>query len=88
MYDVPSDHFTRYDLDLMLEQAGRSLEVERVEGISLGWGFPGWGRALERLPRSAARGVVQALGAWARRLPGHADVVLLAGRPRASSTSA
>lgn len=87
MYDVPSDHFTRYDLELMLEQAGRALEIERVEGISLGWGFPGWGRVLERLPAAAARGVVQALGAWARRLPRHADVVLLAGRPRASSTS-
>lgn len=87
MYDVPSDHFTRYDLDLMREQAERFLVLEDLEGISLGWGFPGWGRLLDALPASVARGAVQALGAWARRLPAWADVVVLAGRPRASSTS-
>ena len=85
MYDVPSDHFTRYDLALMREQAGRWLAIERLEGVSLGWGFPGWGRLLEGLPERLARGALQALGAWARRLPGWADVVVLAGSPRRSA---
>ena len=43
-YDAPSDHFTRYELDLMQEQAGRVLDLDTVEGISLAWGFPGWSR--------------------------------------------
>src|SRR5262245_41949813 len=30
-YDVPHDHFTRYDLDLMREQAGESLSLDLVE---------------------------------------------------------
>ena len=86
-YDVPHDHFTRYELPLMREQAGEALELELVEGVSLAWGFPGWSRALERLPAPVACGALQALDALARRLPALADVVVLAGRPRRSATS-
>lgn len=81
-YDVPGDHFTRYDLGLMREQAERWLTLERVEGVSLGWGLPGWSRLVQRLPVDLARGALRALEAVARRAPGWADVVLLAGRPR------
>ncbi len=90
-YDVPHDHFTRYELPLMREQASRELELERVEGISLAWGVPGWSRALARLPAPLAQALLTGLDALARRLPSLADVVLLAGRPRrtrAASVSA
>jgi SAM-dependent methyltransferase len=86
-YDVPADHFTRYDLGLMREQAGRWLALEQVEGISLAWGLPAWTRAVERLPASAARWALGALDALARRLPAYADVVVLTGRPRRSATT-
>jgi len=86
-YDVPTDHFTRYDLALMREQASRSLELEIVHGISLGWGVPLWARAVERLPSRLARGALQALDAVARGAPAWADVVVLAGRPRRSRSS-
>lgn len=86
-YDVPHDHFTRYDLALMREQAGASLELEVVEGVSLAWGLPGWGRAVERLPAWLAQRTLQTLDGLARRLPGLADVVILAGRPRRSATT-
>jgi SAM-dependent methyltransferase len=81
-YDVPADHFTRYDLALMREQVSRAVAIERVEGVSLGWGFPGWTRAVERLPAPVAGAVLSALDALARRLPQLADVVVLCGRPR------
>jgi SAM-dependent methyltransferase len=81
-YDVPADHFTRYELDLMREQASRSLVVEHVEGVSLAWGLPGWTRTVERLPEDLARRSLRALGALARVAPSLADVVLLTGRPR------
>jgi SAM-dependent methyltransferase len=90
-YDVPHDHFTRYEVALMREQAGEWLDLEVVEGVSLAWGFPGWSRAVASLPAAAARGALQALDGLARRLPSLADVVILAGRPRraarASSTT-
>ncbi len=81
-YDVPSDHFTRYEIALMREQARRSLELEIVEGISIGWGMPGWSRSLDRLPAPLAHALLEGLDGMARRLPGLSDVVVLAGRPR------
>jgi SAM-dependent methyltransferase len=81
-YDVPHDHFTRYELGLMREQAAAALELERVEGISLAWGVPGWSRALARLPAAWAQAGLAGLDGLARRLPSLADVVVLAGRPR------
>jgi SAM-dependent methyltransferase len=87
MYDVPSDHFTRYDPELIRQHAAASLEIERLEGLSLGWGFPGWARLLARLPERLAFALVQGLDAFARRLPAQADVVFVVGRPRRSARS-
>jgi SAM-dependent methyltransferase len=81
-YDVPADHFTRYDLREMRAQAGRHLELDVVEGLSLAWGLPAWTRLVQRLPEAAATRLLAAAGALARRLPRYADVVVLAGRPR------
>jgi len=86
-YDVPSDHFTRYELDLMREQASRHLELEVVEGISLGWCAPGWSKAMSRLPRPVAFLALQAVDWVARAAPSLADVIVLAGRPRRSSNT-
>jgi SAM-dependent methyltransferase len=84
-YDVPHDHFTRYELDLMRSQASEALALDFVEGISLAWGLPGWSRAVEGLPRWLAGGTLQGLDWLARRMPSLADVVVLAGRPRRSA---
>jgi SAM-dependent methyltransferase len=86
-YDVPHDHFTRYELPLLRQQAGEWIDLEIVEGVSLAWGFPGWSRAVRRLPAPVARASLQALDALARRLPSLADVVILAGAPRRSATT-
>jgi SAM-dependent methyltransferase len=86
-YDTPSDHLTRYELPLMREQAGRVLDLDRVIGISLGWGMPGWTRLLGRLPSPLATTLLRGADALARRLPSLADVVVLVGRPRAGGTS-
>lgn len=87
-YDVPADHFTRYDVALMREQAARSLDLDRVVGVSMGWGFGPWTRATGRLPEGVAQRALQWLDAWAARAPELADVVVLVGRPRERSASA
>jgi len=91
-YDVPSDHFTRYELDLMREQASAALHLEVVEGISMAWGMPMWTRSVDRLPSGIAQATLETLDRLARRFPSLSDVVVLAGRPRrganASTTSA
>jgi SAM-dependent methyltransferase len=84
-YDVPHDHFTCYELDLMREQASQVIEVDFVQGISLAWGLAGWSRCVERLPGVLARTSLQGLDWLARRVPSWADVVVLAGRPRRSA---
>jgi len=86
-YDVPHDHFTRYELGLMREQASAHLELEVVRGISMAWGLPGWSRALARLPAAVAQAALASLDRLAAAWPGLADVVVLAGRPRRSATS-
>ena len=86
-YDVPHDHFTRYELPLMREQAGAHLHLEVTEGISMAWGLSAWTRMLERLPAQLSQRLLLGFDALARRLPGLADVVLIAGRPRRSSSS-
>ena len=81
-YDAPSDHFTRYELDLMREQASAHLHVDIVEGLSMGWGMPGWSKLTARLPRFVADAAITRLDRLAHRYPSLSDVIVLAGRPR------
>jgi SAM-dependent methyltransferase len=88
-YDAPSDHFTRYEPELIREQAEKSLVVESVDGISMGWGMPGWSKWMARIPRPVADAAVRAMDQMGRHWPGLSDVIVLVGRPRRSaSTSA
>jgi len=87
-YDTPSDHFTRYELALMKEQAARYLEIETVQGISIGWGLPGWATLVCRLPRPIAWTLLRGLDALARQWPTLSDVVVLVGRPKRQSREA
>lgn len=86
-YDVPSDHFTRYDVELLRAQLGRWLELDRCVGASLGWGAPGWSNWVNRSPAPVASRLLAGLDAWARSRPGMADVVIASGRRRAPSTT-
>jgi ubiquinone/menaquinone biosynthesis C-methylase UbiE len=86
-YDAPSDHFTRYEVDLIREQASRHLIIDEFRGISCAWGLPGWAGLLEKLPDALARASVQALDRLARAAPVLADVIILTGRPRRSAST-
>ncbi|MFQ5513043.1 MAG: class I SAM-dependent methyltransferase [Myxococcota bacterium] len=81
-FDVPSDHFTRYDAELLREQTGRQLHIARWQGVSLFWGLRSWTRLLSALPEPWARRLFALADALARRLPALADVIVVAGRPR------
>jgi SAM-dependent methyltransferase len=81
-YDVPADHFTRYELQLLREHCARFVEIERVVGLSLAWGLPSWTRFVEAVPAFAANLALRAADLGARVAPGVADVIVLVGRPR------
>ncbi|MAI77855.1 MAG: hypothetical protein CL917_02840 [Deltaproteobacteria bacterium] len=88
-YDAPSDHFTRYEIDLIRDQASASLKIESVEGVSMGWGMPGWSKTMARLPESASGRAVRWMGRLGRQWPQLSDVIVVVGSPlRSSRTSA
>ena len=88
-YDAPSDHFTRYEPELIREQAERHLRVDHFDGVSLGWGMPGWSKWTARMPSGVARGAVAGLDRLGRQWPGLSDVIVLSGTPlRSERTSA
>ncbi len=80
-YDVPSDHYTRYDLKLLKKQAGEHIIIDTEIGVSLLWGISGWARFLARFEGMSER-LLHFADSIARRFPSLADVVVIAGRPR------
>ena len=81
-HHVPSDHFTRYDPELLREQLSRHLRLRHWEGVSLLWGVRGWARLLEKLGPRQRRAWLRTADAAARRVPALADVIVAAGTPR------
>jgi SAM-dependent methyltransferase len=81
-YDVPADHFTRFELPLLREHAQRALVLESLTGLSLAWGLPGWTRFVEAAPALVAGAALRVADFAARIAPGLADVIVLVGRPK------
>jgi ubiquinone/menaquinone biosynthesis C-methylase UbiE len=73
---VPHEHTFEADLPTLKKLARSWLELEDVYGVSLFWGFPGWGRLLGRLPKSAADDVLRGLDRIARRAPTASDFII------------
>ncbi len=87
-YDAPSDHFTRYEVDLIREQAEAELEILSVEGLSMGWGMPGWSQLMHVLPRPVADASIQLMHRVGQTWPTLADVIVVVGRPRRTAKAA
>ncbi len=81
-YDVPSDHFTRYDPQLLREQLQPYLLLEDWTGVSLLWGVRAWAALLDRVPKPWAEQLLRLADRVAQRLPALADVIVVAGCPR------
>ncbi len=81
-YDVPSDHFTRYDPELLRSQLEQHVIIESWVGVSLLWGVRGWGALLSRLPKGVTGAILSTTDRVARRFPAVADVIVAAGRPK------
>ncbi len=81
-YDVPADHFTRYELGLLREHAERVLALQSVTGLSLAWGLPSWTRFVEAAPAFVAGAALRVADLGARLLPRLADVIVLVGTPK------
>jgi SAM-dependent methyltransferase len=82
-YDAPPDHYTRYDAELLRQQAEASLHVEEWRGVSLLWGIGFWAGLLARLSEQNAARLLRLADRLANRWPALADVIVVSGRPRA-----
>ena len=79
---VPVEHTFEATYRNVGRLCGQYLELERVVGVSLLWGTPGWPALLVRLGGARATRVLTRLDGWARRVPALADYVLMVWRPR------
>jgi hypothetical protein len=76
-YEPPPDHLTNFSYRSIVALAQPPFRVQRVEGISLLWGFPPWGRLLSRAPRPVRHALLRLAHTLARLWPRWADVVVL-----------
>lgn len=81
IWEIPADHTFKFDYPSIIALAGRHLRVERVQGVSLLWGFPGWSKVLQGMPRPLALIILRFLDKIASWHPAWGDVLVIAGRP-------
>ncbi|RJQ26381.1 MAG: methyltransferase domain-containing protein [Peptococcaceae bacterium] len=82
LWDLPHDHTIRTSFPLLCQLVSPYVEIERVWGVSLFFGFPYWNIFLKRLPRPLAFGILRIIDRFASIMPFFADVLVLRGRPR------
>ena len=87
-FDVPSDHYTRYDPELIRRQLAADLSVEQWTGVSLLWGLRSWSHLLAWLGPALARPLLRLADRLARWFPSWSDVIVVAGQPRDRTTLA
>ncbi len=79
---VPTEHTFECTYRNIGSLCGQYLELDRVVGVSMLWGTPGWSVLLNGLGERRALWLLGRLDALARRIPGLADYVLMVWRPR------
>ena len=79
---VPIEHTFEATIPVIRTLCEPYLVLDRVVGVSVGWGTPGWSQMLARLPAGVAERVLGTLDRLARRFPVLADYVLTVWRHR------
>ena len=82
---VPIEHTFECTLPRMRLICEPTLTLDRAFGISLLWGFPGWGRFLGLFPERLGLALVYLIDRLAYRLPAMSDFVVSVWRPRAGA---
>ena len=77
VWQVPHDHVYKFDHAFLMKLVKPHLNVERVVGISMFFGFPWWGLLLSKLPRRVSAPILRFLDRLARRAPSLSDIVLV-----------
>lgn len=81
IWKIPADHTYKFDLASIRALVRRNLRVERIQGVSLFWGFPRWPNALQKLPRPVGLILLRFLDKIASWHPPWSDVLIISGKP-------
>jgi ubiquinone/menaquinone biosynthesis C-methylase UbiE len=81
IWEIPKDHTFRFDFQSLLQLARQYLKIDRIQGISLFWGFPQWPNFLRRIPRPLALTLLRFFDKVASWYPCISDVLIITGRP-------
>jgi ubiquinone/menaquinone biosynthesis C-methylase UbiE len=73
---VPVEHVFECTVPILHGMCRQYLEHDETFGLSIGWGFPGWSRLLDRLSEARAGKWLRRLNRLAHRRPGYADFVV------------
>ena len=78
----PKDHNYKFDYPFLKKQINKYFQLEKIEGLSLLWGFPYWGEFLEKLPAPLAQAILKFLDLLARIFPPLSDVLIAQAVPK------
>ena len=81
-WELPSDHNYRSEISFARGLGGSRFRLERCYGVSMLWGFPGWGPLVDALPSGVAQSFLTALDRVAHRLPAVGDIIVSVWRSR------
>jgi len=81
-WETPEDHNFRFEPRFLRQCLEPQSRIESLLGVSLFWGFPRWGQALEGLDPPAANFILSLLDRTAQKIPAWADVLVAVAVPR------
>jgi ubiquinone/menaquinone biosynthesis C-methylase UbiE len=82
---VPWQHTYECTYDNTKEIGAPYFKIKEAYGVSLFWGFPGWGRFLSIWPKTISFGILRAVNRLARPIPHMADVSVFVWQPKPES---
>ncbi|MEM4447531.1 MAG: class I SAM-dependent methyltransferase [Candidatus Jordarchaeales archaeon] len=85
-WDMPEDHTLRVDYKTLKAYTQGALKANHIEGLSLFWSFPHWGKLLGKMPKKAADTILNTLDTIARKLPTISDIIIFKGQPEKRKT--
>jgi SAM-dependent methyltransferase len=77
MWEIPPDHIYKFDNIFLKTLLKEVVQIEKMLGISLLWGFSYWGLLLSKLPRKLSESVLKVLDRMAGCLPSLSDVIVV-----------
>jgi len=82
VWQVAVDHTYKFDYAFLKRLVEPHLKIERSIGISLFFGFPWWGQALDKLPKGLSLAILKVLDKLARHFPSLSDTILIRCSPK------